>query len=47
MDVTVTISYEVQDEDINTSISEILDRMLPYMVDNLDIYWEIKDGNNG
>lgn len=46
MDVTITISYQVNNEETNTSISEILDHMLPHMVDNLDIYWEVKDGNN-
>lgn len=40
MDVVITISYSTDNEGVNASISNILDNMLPYMVDNVDVYWE-------
>lgn len=42
MDVVVTISYSTDNEEVNASISEILDNMLPYMVDNVDVYWDVE-----
>ena len=43
MDVIVTIRYSTDNEDVNQSVSEILDNTLPYMVDNVSVHWDIEE----
>lgn len=43
MDVVVTITYSTDNENVNESISQILDNTLPYMADNVDIFFDIEE----
>lgn len=43
MDVVVTIRYQTDNEDVNTSVSQILDNTLPYMADNVSIFFDIEE----
>ena len=43
MDVVVTIRYSTDNPDVSQSIATMLDHTLPYMVDNVDIYWDVED----
>ena len=43
MDVVVTICYSTDDEDVNASVSQILDNTLPYMADNVEIYFDTEE----
>jgi hypothetical protein len=46
MDVIVTICYSTDDEDVNASVSSLLDNTLPYMADNVDVVWNIIGEDN-
>lgn len=46
MDVVVTIRYQTDNEDVNASVSQILDNTLPYMADNVDVVWNIIGEDN-
>lgn len=41
MDVTITIQYSTDNEDVNGSVNELLENTLPYMADNVTIDFEI------
>jgi hypothetical protein len=43
MDTRITITYTSDDLDVNQAIQAILDNTLPYMVDNVDIYFEVEE----
>lgn len=40
MDVVITITYSTDNDEANHSISEILNNTLPYMVDNVEIFFD-------
>lgn len=41
MDTTLTIKYSSDDEYINEDISTIIGSILPYMVDNIEILFDV------
>lgn len=43
MDVVVTIRYSTDNPDVSHSIATMLDHTLPYMVDNVDIDWDVEE----
>jgi len=43
MDVTITINYSTDNEEVNEAIGAILDNTLPYMVDNVDVDFEVEE----
>ena len=43
MDVTVTIRYSTDNEEVNTSFNEILANTLPYMADNIFVDFDVED----
>lgn len=43
MDVVVTIKYSTDNEDVNASVSEILENTLPYMADNVEIHFDTEE----
>ena len=43
MDVTVTINYSTDNEEVNTSFNEILAHTLPYMADNIVVRFDVED----
>jgi hypothetical protein len=43
MDVKVTIHYQTDNEDVNTSVNDILENTLPYMADNVMILFDVKE----
>ena len=43
MDILVTIRYSTDNEDVNASVSQILENTLPYMADNVEILFDVED----
>ena len=43
MDVIVTIRYSTDNPDVSQSIATVLDHTLPYMVDNVDIDFDVEE----
>ena len=43
MDVRVTIQFSTDDDVTLDAVGAILDNALPYMVDNVDIKWQVED----
>ena len=43
MDVVITIQYSTDNEEVNASVSEILNHTLPYMADNVEIFFDIAE----
>jgi hypothetical protein len=43
MDVVVTVRYQTDNEDVNTSVNEILANTLPYMADNIVVTFEVEE----
>lgn len=43
METEIKITYTTDNPDINDAIQAILDNTLPYMVDNVDIYFEVEE----
>ena len=43
MDVVVTVRYQTDNEDVNTSVNEILANTLPYMADNIKVTFEVEE----
>jgi hypothetical protein len=43
MDVKVIIHYQTDNEDVNASVNDILENILPYMADNVMILFDVKE----
>jgi hypothetical protein len=43
MDVRVTVIYSTDNIEVNEAIEAILDNTLPYMVDNVEVHFEVEE----
>lgn len=43
MDIIVTIRYSTDNPDVSQSVATVLENTLPYMVDNVDIYFDVEE----